>query len=287
MKTKVKAYELINNKFIELLEKGVSPWRQPWKSRQRGLAKSIITGKRYTGCNFFITNIQPYSSSFWGTYKQIESLGGKVKKGEKGTPIVFYTMLEKEAKDSKEKESIPFMKYSYIFNLDQVEGIEKDESNQVEIKEHDAIEICENTIKSFPLGFPKAENDEDRAFYIPSKDIINVPLLGLFSSPEEYYHTYFHECIHATGHERRLKREGVTKCSYFGNEVYSKEELIAELGASYMSAHCGIDNDTIDNSASYIAGWLKVLKENPRYITQASAKAWQAYKYLTNEKGEK
>lgn len=277
---KLKPYEIINNKFIEMLEKGVAPWRQPWKSRQKGLAENIISGKKYTGCNFFITNIQEFKSSKWGTFQQFKKLGGQVKKGEKGTPIIFYTQIEKEKEDG-EKESIPFAKLSYIFNLDQVEGIQIEEKQNVKLNDNESIEACENIIKNFPLGFPKAEHKEDRAFYQPCLDIINLPEIGLFSNAQEYYHTYFHEAIHATGHERRLKREGVTQSNYFGSECYSKEELIAELGASYMSAHCGIDTDIIENSSSYIAGWLKVLKENPRYITQSSAKAWQAFQYLT------
>lgn len=279
---KLKPHEVINERFIELLEKGVAPWRQPWQSRQRGLAINIVSGKKYTGCNFFITNFQEFNSSRWGTYQQFKKLGGQVKKGEKGTPIIFYTCLEKEGKEGEGKEKIPFAKLSYVFNLDQVEGIKMDEVQTVKLNNHETIQACENAIKNFPLGFPKPIHKEDRAFYKPSLDIINLPEIGLFSSSQEYYHTYFHEAIHATGHERRLKREGVTNSNYFGNECYSKEELIAELGASYMSAHCGIDADIIENSSSYIAGWLKVLRENPRYITQSSAKAWKAYQYLTN-----
>lgn len=278
---KLKPQEIINNRFIELLEKGVAPWRQPWKSRQRGLAQNIISGKKYTGCNFFITNFQEYNSSKWGTFQQFKKLGGNVKKGEKGTPIIFYKGLEKE-NDKGEKQVIPFARLSYIFNLEQVEGLEVEESRQVPLKNHDLIEHCENVIKNFPLGFPKPQHNEDKAYYNPSRDVINLPELGLFSSPEEYYHTYFHESIHATGHERRLKREEVYKTAAFGSGAYSKEELVAELGASYMSAHCGIDNHIIENSASYIAGWLKVLKENANFITQASSKAWKAFEYLTN-----
>jgi antirestriction protein ArdC len=276
------AQEKINQKFIELLESGVAPWRMPWKSRSIGLATNIVSGKMYTGCNFFMTNFHEFNSSKWGTFNQFQKLGGQVRKGEKGTPIIFYSSFEKEISEDN-KKSIPFCKLSYVFNIDQVDGITINESNQVEIKEHDPIASCEKVIENFPLGFPKAEHKQDKAFYRPSSDTINMPELGLFSSAEEYYHTYFHESIHATGHERRLGREGVKPDNYFGDSVYSKEELIAELGASYMSAHCGIDNHVIDNSASYIAGWLKVLKENPRYITSCSSQAWKAYQYLINE----
>lgn len=278
--------EVMNEKFIEILEKGSIPWRQPWQSRKKGLAENIVSNKKYTGCNFFITNLQEFNSAKWGTYKQFKKLGGNVKKGEKGTPIIFYTRIEKENKDNEkenDKSSIPYCKLSYIFNLDQVDGIQIDEKQKIKLKNHDPIEFCENVIKEFPLGFPKAQYKEDRAFYRPSTDTINMPEQGLFSKIQDYYHTYFHESVHATGHENRLKREGVINSNYFGNELYSKEELIAELGASYLSAHCEIDNDIIENSSSYIAGWLKLLKENPRYITQCSAKAWQAYQYLIKE----
>lgn len=278
---KKKPQEIINDKFIELLEKGVAPWKKPWKSDKKTLAHNIISGKRYGGSNFFITNIQEFNSSKWGTYQQIKSLGGQVRKGEKGTPIIFYTKIEKET-ESEEKKSIPFCKLNYIFNLDQVDGIKIDEQQKITLTEHELIEICEKTIENFPFGFPKAQYIDKEAYYKPSSDIINLPEKGLFSDINFYYNTYFHEAIHATGHERRLNREGVKSSNSFGSTIYSKEELIAELGAGYLCAHCGIDNQTIENSASYIAGWLKVLKENPMYITQCSAQAWKAFEYLTN-----
>lgn len=289
MNKKLKPFEVINRRFIELLESGVVPWRQPWRSKKQGLAKNIISGKLYTGCNFFITNFQTFNSARWGTFAQFSKLGGSVRKGEKGTPILFYTSVGKKDSDSANESGddakgadgfYRFARLYYVFNADQVEGISFDDEKPLELVDHDPICACDEFISGFPLGFPKAVHEEDRAFYNPSQDKINMPGMGLFLSAEGYYHTYFHESIHATGHERRLNRKSITEHNFFGSESYSKEELIAELGASYASAHCGIDSPVLDNSASYLASWLKVLKENPRYITSCSAAAWKAFEYL-------
>lgn len=276
----MKAYEVITDRFIEILESGVSPWRQPWASRKVGFAKNMVSGKDYRGINFFTTNYSSYDSSLWGTYKQISSLGGQVKKGEKGTPIVFYTLLEKEGKEGEDNKSIPFLKYSYVFNAMQCEGLRVEEEVHVERYEHSAIEECEGLILGIPLGFSTILHGGDRAFYRPITDTITLPHKSLFPRVEDYYATYFHEAVHATGHVSRLHREGVEGCSYFGSSVYSKEELIAELGSAFLCAAGGIDDRTMDNSASYLNGWIRLLKENPRILLQSASCAQRAVDYL-------
>lgn len=279
----MKPNEIITQRFIELLEKGVTPWKKTWNSNQRDFAKNIISNKEYQGINFFMTNFSDYESEKWGTFKQIKSIGGKVKKGEKGTPIVFYSIMEKEQEEKEEKKTIPFLRMSYVFNIEQCEGLEN-EKTEVETFEHDPIDRCENIINSFPVTFPEVRHEKQSAFYSPSLDYINLPEKSLFPKVEEYYSTYFHEAIHATGHKMRLDREGVSGISYFGDSTYSKEELIAELGSAFLCAKAGIDDETQNQSASYLYGWIKVLKENPKILLQSSSQAQKAVDYLLDTK---
>lgn len=276
----MKPYEVITNRFIELLESGVAPWKRPWFSNARGLAKNVISKKEYTGVNFISVNWQDYKSEFWGTYKQLQGLGGQVKKGEKGTPIIFFTTFEKEIEGKTEAELIPYAKLSYVFNLEQTEGIEIEGDKERPNFEHNPIEACEKLISGFPLGFCEVRHEKERAFYNPSLDYINLPEKSLFEKIELYYNTFFHEAVHATGHKSRLDRKGVAEMSYFGDAVYSKEELIAELGASFLCAHCKIDNVTVNDSASYLAGWLKMLRQDAKFLIQASGQAQKAANYL-------
>lgn len=279
-----KAYEIITNRFIEMLEKGVSPWKQTWHSRKQGIAQNMVSKKQYRGINFFTTNFSEYESHLWGTYKQIQSLGGQVKKGEKGTPIVFFSTFEKEKEGQDKPDVIPFMRLSYVFNALQCDGLKLPEIEPLPEYEHDPIKACENVIKSFPLGFPEVRHEETRAYYNRALDYINMPKMSLFPEVEHYYSTYFHEAIHATGHKARLNREGVAGTSYFGDATYSKEELIAELGSAFMCSHTGINDTTENNSASYLYGWIKVLKEQPKILLQSASAAQKASDYLLGVK---
>ncbi len=283
-----KIYDQINNRIIELLEKGVAPWRQPWKTESIKPAMNLISKRYYTGCNFFMTNCQGYTSPFWATFKQYQSKGATVKKGEKGTPIIFYKPLEikeKQQNGELKDKTIPLMRLSYVFNSQQVEGLELKQEDQV-LTPCNPIESCQELIKKFPLGMPEIRHNEARAFYNFNLDYINLPKMDLYNESEEYYQTLFHESIHATGHEKRLHRATLQNIHCFGDADYSKEELIAELGASYLSAFAGIDNKTIENSASYLSNWLNVLRKDNKFLIQASAQAQKAVDYLIGKQQE-
>mgnify|MGYP001765855538 CR=1 FL=1 len=282
-----KIYDQINNRVIELLEKGVAPWRQAWKTNAIKPAVNLISGRQYSGCNFFLVNCQGYASPYWATFKQFQSKGATVKKGEKGTPIIFYKPLaikEKQENGDIKDKTIPLIRLSYVFNVEQVEGIEikKDEQN---LTPCNPIETCQNLISKFPLGMPEIRHNNSRAYYNFNLDYINLPSMNLYSKSEEYYQTYFHEIIHSTGHEKRLNR-GLNQIHCFGDENYSNEELIAELGASYLSAFAGIDNAIIENSASYLSNWLRILRKDNKFLLKASAKAQQAVDYLIGKQQE-
>lgn len=272
MKNK-KLYEMITNKIIEKLENGTIPWKKPWNN---GVAKNWKTQKEYRGINTLLLDEGEYA-----TFKQITEAGGKVKKGAKSEIVVFWKLskFKKENEEGEEEEkTIPLLRYYRVFKIGRdTEGIEP-KTKKVE-HDHEPIERCENIIKNF-MNAPDYTFESGRAYYKPSLDIVNVPPLKDFESAEEFYSTYFHEIIHSTGHESRLNRSGVTGLNAFGSEEYSKEELVAELGASMLCAVAGIENATIDNSASYIDSWLKALKDDATLIVVASQQAQKASDYI-------
>lgn len=265
-----KVYEMVTNRIIELLEKGVVPWRRPWKN---GGAVSWKTQRPYRGINIFLLEPGEYA-----TIKQINEAGGKVKKGERGHIVVFWTWLEKEEKDKGELEKIPFLRYYRVFEINkQCEGLSSKRNDQ--IFEHDPIEEAERICAGY-VNAPDMRHGSGRAFYRPADDVVSVPPLSDYAKAEEYYSTLFHELVHSTGHSSRLKRSGITELASFGDESYSKEELIAEIGAAMLCGVAGINNSTIENSAAYVGSWLRKLKEDKRLIVQAAAQAQKAADYV-------
>lgn len=284
-----KIYEQVTDKIISLLEKGVIPWQKPWKSGNIELAKNMISKKEYQGINFFITNSMGYSSPLWGTYNQILSKGGQVKAGEKGTIIVFwktFNVKEKNSKGEEKNKTVPLLRYFHVFNAEQCENLSFSEAKAEETLTHLPLEACEKIKEGFPLGMPELRHNEARAFYSPSQDFINLPMMNLYTNVEEYYQTLFHECIHATGHKSRLNRATLNDIHFWGDENYSQEELVAEMGASYLAAVAGIDNVTIENSTSYLQGWLHALRKDSKLLIKAAAQAQKAVDYLLQTKYE-
>lgn len=265
-----KIYEMVTNQIIEKLEAGTVPWRKPFNS---GLAVNWKTQKPYRGINTMLLDGGEYA-----TFKQIKEAGGKVKKGEKSQIVVFWKWLDIEDEESGEDKKIPFLRYYRVFEVgSQVEGIEP--KREYETFNHDPIEEAEKVKKDY-INAPSYSFITGGAWYKPFHDQINVPPMKEFKSIHEYYSTLFHEMIHSTGHSSRLNREGITSHNGFGSELYSKEELIAELGASMLCGVTGIDNETIDNSASYINSWLRALKDDKTLIVSASQKAQKASDYI-------
>jgi antirestriction protein ArdC len=268
---------------MELLESNLVPWRKPWNA-QSNYPKNLISKKPYRGVNVFLLACQQYSSPWFLTYKQVQDKGGYVLKGSKSTPVIFWKFL-----DSKDSEAttdisttgkIPLLRYYSVFNIDQTEGIalpEPEETHNI----FDPLQQAENIIANMPL-LPEIKYGGNRAYYSPSLDYVQLPHQHTFNSIEEYYSTVFHELAHATGHVNRLGRKSILETSYFGSHEYSKEELVAEMTASFLSGHAAIENTTIQNSAAYIAGWLKALKNDKTLLVQAAAQAQKAADYILN-----
>lgn len=271
-------YEMVTNKIIEKLEQGIIPWRKPWTGQAQ--AVNWKTQKPYRGINTMLLDAGEYA-----TFKQITEAGGKVKKGAKSEIVVFWKFLEKENEEG-EKENIPMLRYYRVFNIEtQVEGL-KSKRGEVGTFEHNKMEECENIIKGY-VGKPSLSFKNDGAYYTPSMDNVNMPPMKHFPKLEEYYSTFFHELVHSTGHKDRLGREGVTGTTYFGSETYSKEELVAELGAQMLCSIAGINNEPIiDNSASYIGSWLKKLKDDKTLLVKAGGQAQKAVDHILNIKWE-
>ena len=280
-------YGIVTEKILKALEEGTVPWQKPWIGSEK--AVNYVTRKPYKGINTLLLD-QPGE---YLTFKQCTTLGGKVKKGEKAQMIVFFTFSEHKEKDANGEDKItkfPVLKYYNVFHLSQCEGIES--KLEPPSPEADPLAEGENIINEYVtrsgVGF-EAVKGSDRAFYRPSEDRVVVPHISQYKLVEEYYSTTVHELTHSTGHSSRLKRFGEKNdgVAAFGDEVYSKEELIAEIGSSMLMSIAGIERpETFQNSASYLQSWLNVLKGDKRLIVTAANAAQKAVDLILGKPAE-
>lgn len=294
---KIDVYEIVTNRILEKLEQGQVPWQKPWNIKT-GYPCNIVTGKEYNGINVMLLGSQNYDSKYWLSFKQCADNDGHVKKGEKGSMIVFWNFIDKstgkavdndsEHPKAKSGDVIPILKYYTVFNVNQCEGLDlkrltaEIESQKAE-KPHVDVPIAAQAIVDGYKDGPEIKYGFTRACYRPSTDEINMPKPEHFKTIEEHYSTLFHEMIHSTGHENRLSRRDSSEPRQFGDEAYSKEELVAEMGASFLSAKAGIENKTIDNSAAYLQSWMKALEDDKKLLITAAGQAYKAANYITND----
>lgn len=274
-------YEIITARIIEQLERGTVPWRKPWRGGADGIPTNLKSRRPYRGINVFLLATLGYESQFFLTFKQALERGGSVRKGEKGAPVIFWNWREKDERQpggAIRKVRIPVLRFYTVFNAAQCDGIDAPPLANPTASDFQPIEICERIVAGFPNP-PAIEHRESRAYYVPATDRVNMPRPELFTSPEEYYSTLFHELSHVTGHESRLDRKGLGE-ALFGSEQYSKEELVAEMGSAFLCGHAGIEPATLENSAAYIAGWLKRLRGDARLVVTAGAQAQKAADYI-------
>jgi antirestriction protein ArdC len=267
-------YEEITQSIITELENGCAPWVKPWNA-PNGSDKNVISQKPYRGINrlllAMLSGIKGYNVPVWATYKQWDSLGGQVRKGEKAAKIIYWNQAQTVNPEGEQK-SYAFAKAYFVFNVSQVEGIDIVPSADT-VSDHQKIDNCEKTISATGA---KIVHGGDTACFIPSVDLIKMPELGTFSSPEHYYATAFHELTHWTSEKSRCDRD-LSK-GRFGNADYAFEELVAELGAAFMCQNHGIKGDL--RHAGYIQSWLKCLKNDSKAIFKASGLAQAATDYL-------
>lgn len=273
-------YQLVTDRVIEQLEKGVIPWALPFS--KKGAPKSMTTMKDYRGINFFLLWWASFDSRYWLTFNQAKKLGGNIRKGEKSSLVVYWHWRsEEQIEKLRETTTSPapcYPIYSIVFNVEQCEGISAPQDD-TQTFEHSPIEEAERIIKEMPNA-PKIEtthNDQPR--YSHELDRVAVPNARRFKNAEGFYSVLFHEMGHATGHASRLNRLDSKKNRSFGSPDYSFEELVAEMTAAFLCAHCGIENQ-FEHSAAYIKSWLLVLREDKKILLNAATAAQRAADYI-------
>ena len=263
-------YKEVTDRIISEMEGGVIPWQKPWIAC--GGCLSHATGKPYSLLNQMLLG----RAGEYLTFKQCQQEGGYVRKDEKAHMVVFWKWLEQEEEETGEKKEVPLLRYYSVFHISQCEGIKaRHEKPLPQIVNPD--EAADRIISAYFLreGVRLTHEKGDRAFYRPSCDSIILPHITQFAETAEYYSTAFHELTHSTGHQKRLNR--LTATAHFGNEEYSKEELVAEIGAAALVHHAGLETaSSFRNNAAYIQNWLTALRNDRKFIVSAAGKAEKA-----------
>ena len=269
-------YKEVTDRIIAQMENGIIPWRKPWIASIQ--AVSHVSGKAYSLLNQMMLG----RAGEYVTFKQCQQEGGKVKKGEKASMVVFWKWVETEDEETHEKKEVPFLRYYNAFHIDQCEGLKARYAETLpstaDPNENAEIFISDYLLRS---GVKLTHESGDRAYYQPAFDRVVLPCMEQFKETAEYYSTAFHELTHSTGHESRLNR--LERTAFFGTEAYSKEELIAEIGAAALVNYSGLETpSSFRNNAAYIQNWLGVLKGDKRFIVSAAGKAEKAVKLILN-----
>lgn len=289
----------ITNEVISELQKGNIVWNQPWGSF--GAARNYLSKRPYEGFNQFYLSYKAakrnYTTPFYLTYKQAQDLGGYIRKGEKATPVIFWKVsvrktgrkvVDKSGAEKEEETTLFFPFIHHVFNVDQVTGVTFEIPAGI-LHDNTPIEACEKIVTDMPRC-PQIKHGGSEASYAPVNDFIQMPKIEHFKSSGSYYAVLFHELIHSTGHHTRLNRFGEgDRPSKFGSEDYSKEELIAEMGATFLCGYANIKKETFHNSIAYLQSWIKRLQEDHTLIIHAANKAGKAASYIldiTEEVGE-
>lgn len=279
--TKRDVYQEVTDRIIAALETGTAPWLRPWRDTNSGAALepyNAATGRPYNGINLLVLGTRHFADLGWLTFKQALELGGNVKRGEKGTLIVFWKFDQVDDRATGERKVVPFARGYTVFNVEQCENI-------------DASKLKRPTPPAAGAGDMNAlaervgaivRHGGNRAFYTPTADFVQMPSAAAFKSAEHYQSTLAHELTHWTGNEKRCKREFGKR---FGDAAYAFEELVAEIGSAFLCARSGIALEGLQHD-SYVAGWLKILKEDKRAIFTASSRAREAAAFLLADRAE-
>lgn len=287
-KEKFDLYQAVTDRIIKAMERGVCPWKQPWQDI--GGTPRNVRGRRYRGINAFLLAVQSVLSNWtqpvFLTFHQAKELGGTIRKGEKSSLVVFWKVtVSKEYADNPRAcppgERKWLLRYYRVFNVAQVDGLPPQVLPEIPDRGLSPIEACEALVDGMPQRPPIRESGQG-AYYLPARDEVFMPPLRAFESAEAYHATLFHELTHATGHELRLDRPEAF-AGRFGSEPYAKEELVAELGAAFLCARAGIAPATVENSAAYLANWLRKLREDKRLILTAAAAAQRAADFIAGD----
>lgn len=277
------AYDMAFEAIDAMLEQGVVPWRKPWNAVSN--MPRNIHGRPYRGLNVWILAFAPFGSPYWTTYNQAKKKrGGHVRRGEKATTVFLWKPLKvkDETTASGEKTIILFRTFS-VFNLEQCEGIEAPETVAPQNPDTTPIQACEAIVAGMPKA-PPIRVGGGAAAYSPLHDQVVMPESKHFKNMECYYAALFHELAHATGHESRVGRKAIMEPSGFGSHDYSQEELVAEFSASFLAATAGIERETLQNAAAYIAHWREKLDKDRRVLVYAASQAQKACDWILDAK---
>ena len=281
-------YEIITEQIIGHLEKGTVPWKQPWQ--EAGIPKNLVSQRPYRGINVWLLSLKGYEKNYFLTMKQANQLGASISKEQPGHIIVYWNYIDEEKKEENGngklngKRKAPLLRYYKVFNVAQCEGIPEHLLGPVQ-REAYPIPACEKIIENMPQC-PQIRHKENQAYYNALADFINMPKKGSFKSDESYYATLFHELVHSTGHHSRLSRSTLIQMAEWGSEQYTHEELVAEMGASFLESLTGIFQSEVERNAAYIQGWISKLKHDKRFILSASSHAQKAVDFILNVKFE-
>lgn len=269
-----RAWDVVTERVVEMLGRGVVPWRRPWRPELCGGVANLVSGRAYSGVNAMLLPALGYGSRYFLTFNQCKALGGRVIPGSKAAPVVFWKFLDvKDEKAPKGRKVVPMLRYFSVFNAEQCEGLpgEALKKHDVAAGPFEPISACEGIVKGYAAG-PRLEHIGARACYMPSLDVVRMPAREAFETREAYYRTLFHELTHSTGHKSRLGRKFGDR---FGTEEYSREELVAEMGAAFLCTEARIDPD-LEQSAAYVASWKRFIEEDGRAIVVAAGAAQKA-----------
>lgn len=301
MATQAEIREQITNRIVEALKAGTAPWRRPWSNLENtGSPANVVSKRSYSGVNTLLLQLiaseRGWSSRWWGTFRQWQELGFRIKArpshvrpGEWGTRVVFCKAVAKKPaharngehqhSDDEEHDSRFFLLRTYcVFHAEQVEGdgIERFLARPRTATAFENYRPAEEVIAATNA---RIEYGGNKAVYYPQEDFIRLPPKEAFASQKEYYSTALHELLHWSGHESRLAR--INRNARFGNEAYSVEELVAEIGSSFLCAEIGVpQSDDLSNQAAYLASWLNVLKADPTAIFSAASQASAATDFI-------
>jgi antirestriction protein ArdC len=273
----------ITEKIITALEAGIIPWRREWQTsgKNTGLPYNLVSGKPYRGVNILTLFCSSYASRGWCTYKQAQELGYQVRKGEKATPIAFW-MFPTKAELAKNPDKRPFTRPYYVFNIEQLDGVPQ-ELPLTDAEVFDPIAECEELVSRFlaSASHPDLKHGGDSAYFSQRLDLVQMPIRESFKSAGGYYATLFHEFAHSTGIKSRLDRPEFSGGMVFGDENYSREELVAEFASAFLCAETGCSNEErIGNSVAYIQSWIKVFKNDKTIAVEAARKAQKAADFI-------
>ena len=281
-------YEAVTKEITSHLQNGVIPWRKQWRTAGPQVPTNFVTGKAYRGCNTLLLAWTNHTTDQWLTYKQAQSIGAQVRKGEKSRSIVFWSIARKDGETTNTETGATestesrysFAKTYNVFNVDQCDGIPQ-ALPIADTAPFDREAAADAIVSDYfaRAGAPTLRHGGDRAFYAPLTDLIQVPEFSAFESADGYYSTLFHEMTHSTVDARRLGSD--LRAKKFGDRDYAREELIAEFGAAFLCGESGVSNERgIANSAAYIAHWLKALENDQTLAVRAAQMAQRCADYI-------